>query len=63
MSKTIAYGKGVTTLMKQLGIVGPASFIVDHESKVQPNAFTGGTPAELDARDKSVTDLAADIKD
>jgi hypothetical protein len=59
---TVAYGKGVTTMMKQLGITGPASFVVDHDSKVQ-HVTTGGSPGELDARDKAVTDLAADIKD
>jgi hypothetical protein len=59
---TVAFGKGVTTLMKQLGITGPASFVVDPDSKVQ-HVTMGGSPGELDARDGAVRTLAAGIKD
>ncbi len=59
---TLAFGKGVTTMMKQMGITGPASVVVDHEGKVAYVNTTGG-PAELDERDKKVNDLIAAIKD
>ncbi|HEU0036553.1 MAG TPA: hypothetical protein VFQ53_38335 [Kofleriaceae bacterium] len=59
---TLAYGKGVTTLFKKLGITGPASIIVDGEGKVAMVA-TGSSPAELDARDAKVNALITGIKD
>ena len=58
---TVAFGAATTKLMKQMSITGPASIIVDVDGKVAL-VTTGSTPAELDARDKKVTDLAAAIK-
>jgi hypothetical protein len=60
---TAAYGKGVTTLMKQLGIAtGPASIVVDVDGKVAmvSTAFDG---AALDARDAKVNALVSAIKE
>lgn len=59
---TLGYGKGATTLMKQLAITGPASIVVDVEGKVAL-VSTGSSPAELDARDKKVTELVGSIKE
>lgn len=59
---TVAFGKGATTLMKQMGISGPASVVLDVDGKV---AFvtTSASPSDLDARDKKVADLIAAIKE
>jgi hypothetical protein len=59
---TVAYGRNVTRMMKQMSVTGPASVVVDLEGKVVLVA-TGSSPAELDARDKKVTDLVATIKE
>jgi hypothetical protein len=59
---TLGYGKGATKLMKQLGITGPASIVVDVDGKVAL-VSTGSSPAELDARDKKVGDLIGAIKE
>lgn len=59
---TVGFGKGATTLMKQLGVTGPASIVVDVDGKVALIS-TGSSPAELDARDKKVTDLVGAIKE
>src|SRR5438445_15017 len=59
---TVAFGKGVTTLDKQLSITGPASFVVDVDGKVQL-VSTASDPTALDARDAKVTDLEKNIKD
>jgi hypothetical protein len=59
---TVAFGKGVTTLDKQLSITGPASFIADVDGKVQL-VSTGSDPAALDARDAKVNELGKAIKD
>ena len=59
---TLAYGKGPTTLMKQMQITGPASVIVDVDGKVTM-VTTSGDPAALDMRDQKATSLAAAIKD
>jgi hypothetical protein len=59
---TVAFGRGATKLMKELGVAGPASIVVDVTGKVQLVA-TGGTPADLDARDAKVTAAAAAIKE
>ncbi len=58
---TVGYGRGATTLMKQLGVTGPASIVVDVDGKVAL-VSTGSSPAELDARDKKVTELVGAIK-
>jgi hypothetical protein len=58
---TVAYGPQVAKLMKQLGITEGA-IVVDVEGKVKA-VTTSGDLNELDARDKVVTDLAADIHD
>ncbi len=59
---TLGFGKGATTLMKQMAITGPASVVVDVDGKVAL-VSTGSSPAELDARDKKVTDLIGAIKE
>jgi hypothetical protein len=59
---TVAFGRGVAKLMKELGIAAPASIIVDVEGKVQL-VSTGGTPGDLDARDARVNATAAVIKE
>jgi len=59
---TVAYGKGVTSLDKDLSITGPASFVVDVDGKVQL-ASTASDPTALDARDAKVNDLEKNIKD
>ena len=59
---TVAFGRGATKLMKDLGVAGPASIVVDVDGKVQL-VTTTGTPAELDARDAKVTAAVAAIKE
>lgn len=59
---TLGFGKGVTKLMKQMGITGPASVVVDVDGKVAL-VTTGSSPAELDARDKKVGELVGAIKE
>ncbi|HET7499556.1 MAG TPA: hypothetical protein VFK02_01080, partial [Kofleriaceae bacterium] len=59
---TVAFGRGVTKLMKELGVTGPASIVVDVDGKVQL-VTTGATPADLDARDAKVAAQAAAIKE
>jgi hypothetical protein len=59
---TVAWGKSVTLLDKQLSITGPASFVVDVDGKVQL-VSTGSDAGALDARDAKVTELAKAIKD
>lgn len=59
---TLACGKNVTALFKKFGIVGPASIVVDVESKVQL-VTTGSSPSELDVRDAKINALAAGIKE
>lgn len=59
---TVAFGKQATALLGRLGITGPVSVVVGLDSKI---AFmtTGGTPADLDARDAKVSALASAIRD
>jgi hypothetical protein len=59
---TVGFGKGATLLMKQMGLTGPASIVVDVERKVAL-VSTGSAPADLDARDKKVAELIAGIKE
>ncbi|MBA3455733.1 MAG: hypothetical protein H0T42_21740 [Deltaproteobacteria bacterium] len=59
---TVAFGPNVTKMMKQTSITGPASVVVDLDGKVVMVA-TGSTPADLDARDKKVSELVATIKE
>lgn len=59
---TLAFGKGVTTMMKQMGVVGPASIVVDLDGKVAL-VTTSSNPTDLDARDKKVNDMVAAIKE
>lgn len=59
---TVAYGKGVTALDKELSITGPASFVVDVDGKVQL-VSTASDPTALDARDAKVNELEKGIKD
>ena len=59
---TVAFGKGVTALDKQLSITGPASFVVDVDGKVQL-VSTASDATALDARDAKVNELSHSIKD
>lgn len=59
---TVAFGKGATRLMKDLGTNGPASVVVGVDGKVQLVATAAG-PADLDARDAKVNAAVAAIKD
>ncbi len=59
---SVAFGKGTTTLMKQLGLTGPASIVVGVDGKVALVSAAAG-PADLDARDKKVGELIAGIKE
>jgi hypothetical protein len=59
---TLAFGRNLTKLMKELGIVGPASIVVDVAGKVQL-ITTSASPAELDARDAKVNAAIAAIKE
>jgi len=59
---TVAFGRGATKLMKDLGITGPASIVVDVDGKVQLVSI-GSSPADLDARDAKATAAIAAIKE
>jgi hypothetical protein len=59
---TVAFGRGATRLMKDLGVTGPSSIVVDVDGKVQL-VTSGGTPADLDARDAKVNAAIAAIKE
>jgi len=59
---TVAFGKGPTLLMKQLGFVGPVSVVVGADGNVA-QVVTTGAADQLDARDKLVGTLVAGIKD
>jgi hypothetical protein len=59
---TVAFGRGATRLMKDLGITGPASIVVDVDGKVQL-VTTSAAPADLDARDAKVSAAAGAIKE
>ncbi len=59
---TVAFGRGATRLMKELGITGPASIVVDVDGKVQ-GVTTAPSPAELDARDAKVNAAIVAIKE
>lgn len=59
---TVAFGKGVTALMKKMAIVGPASIVVDVDGKVAL-VTTASSSTELDDRDAKVTKLIGAIKD
>jgi hypothetical protein len=59
---TVAFGRGATKLMKDLGITGPASIVVDVDGKVQL-VSSASTAPELDARDAKVAAAVAAIKE
>ena len=60
---TLAYGKGVATLVKQLGLgTNPTSFVADQNGKVQLVTMTGDAQT-LDSRDAKVNELAKQIHD
>lgn len=59
---TVAFGRGATKLMKDLGINGPASIVVDVEGKVQL-VTTSASPGDLDARDAKVNASIVAIKE
>lgn len=58
---TVAFGRGVAKLVKQLG-VGQASVVVDVDNKVQL-VTQGGAPNDLDARDAKINALIGSIKE
>jgi hypothetical protein len=55
---TVAFGRGVTRLMKDLGVTGPVSIIVGVDGKVV-RVTASGVPADLDARDAKVKDAVS----
>jgi hypothetical protein len=57
---TVAFGRGATRLMKDLGVTGPASIIVGIDGEVV-RVTTSGAPADLDARDAAVKDAVSSI--
>ncbi len=59
---TVAFGRGATKLMKDLGLTGPASIVLDVDGKVQL-VTTAAAPADLDARDAKVNALIGAIKE
>ncbi|HEY1816714.1 MAG TPA: hypothetical protein VGG74_30410 [Kofleriaceae bacterium] len=60
---TLAYGRGVTSLVKQLGLgTNPTSVVVDQTGKVQLVTMAGD-PQTLDSRDAKVNDLAKNVRD
>jgi hypothetical protein len=59
---TVAFGRGATKLMKDLGVKGPASIVVGVDGKVQL-VTTGAAPGDLDARDAKVNASVAAIKE
>jgi hypothetical protein len=60
---TVAFGKGVTTLVKQLGLTGgPASIVVDVDGKVAM-VSTAVDASSLDSRDTKVNALVGAIKE
>lgn len=59
---TVAYGKGVTTLMKSFSVIpGPMSILEDAEGKVAFEA-NSGDPGQLDARDAKVAELQKSMR-
>ncbi|MBC7975366.1 MAG: hypothetical protein H7138_10305, partial [Myxococcales bacterium] len=59
---TLAYGRYVTKLVKNLRLTGPASIVVGVDGKVQL-VTTTGQPGDLDARDAKVNAGIAAIKE
>ena len=59
---TVAFGRGATRLMKDLGVAGPASIVVGVDGVVQL-ITTAATPADLDGRDAKVNAAIAAIKE
>lgn len=59
---TLAFGRHVAKMFKQMSVVGPASVVVDVDGKVA-YVGTGSSPAELDARDAKVAALQSAIKE
>jgi len=55
---TVAFGRGATRLMKDLGITGPASILVGIDGEVV-RVTTSGAPADLDARDAAVKEAVS----
>jgi hypothetical protein len=55
---TVAFGRGATRLMKDLGVTGPASIVVGVDGEVV-QVTTSGAPADLDARDAKVKDAVS----
>ena len=59
---TVAYGRNLAKLMKDLKLAGPASIVVDVDGKVQL-VTASGNPTDLDARDAKVNDAVKAIKE
>lgn len=58
---TVAFGPAPAKLFKALNITGPVSIVVDVDNRVQL-VTTSTQPADLDARDAKVKELAGKIK-
>lgn len=59
---TVAFGKHIQTWTKKQKLTGPLSVIVDVDGKIA-HITAAGTPADLDARDRKVGELARRIKE
>ncbi len=59
---TVAFGKGVTALMKAMAITGPASVVIGVNGKVELVTSTSSS-VDLELRDSKIAALVATIKD
>lgn len=59
---TVAYGRNMPKLMKDLKLTGPVSIVVDVDSRIQL-ITTSGLPADLDLRDAKVNELVKSIRE
>src|SRR3954462_2910521 len=59
---TLAYGRGATKLMRDLGLTGPASLVVGVDGKILA-VTSGPAPGDLDGCGAKVTAALAAIKD
>jgi hypothetical protein len=59
---TLAWGRGPIKLMKDMGIKGPMSVVVDVDGKIAM-VSQGSTATDFDARDAKVNELITRIKD
>lgn len=59
---TVAYGKGVAQIAKQMGMPSPSSIVVDQRGTIQA-ITTGLAPADLDARDAKIASMSERIRE